>query len=201
MTDWGSAVIRVGDGRGFVIEGEQKTRYVITAAHCLPHLPPCCSFSYLEERTYQKLLALRGGERTVWAECLFADPVSDIAVLGEPDNQELSEQCDAYRELTQSVVTPLPVAEPGKEAWLLSLEGGVWFRCGVRSPSRRWLMFADLAGEFAGMSGSPVVSADGAAIGVACLGGEDGAGNPTAWQGPNPSLVGNLPGWLLAELA
>jgi hypothetical protein len=47
-----------------------------------------------------------------------------------------------------------------------------------------------------GMSGSPIVSAEGAAIGVACQGAEDGAGNQTG-PAPNPSLLGNLPGWLL----
>jgi hypothetical protein len=48
-----------------------------------------------------------------------------------------------------------------------------------------------------GMSGSPIISAEGAAIGVACLGAEDGAGNQAECSGPNPSLLGNLPGWLL----
>src|SRR5215831_360804 len=44
------AVLRVGDGRGFVVAGaDESYRYVITAAHCLPWLPPCMSFSKLEE--------------------------------------------------------------------------------------------------------------------------------------------------------
>jgi hypothetical protein len=34
-----SGVITVGHGRGFVIEGAGE-RLVITAAHCLPSLPP-----------------------------------------------------------------------------------------------------------------------------------------------------------------
>jgi hypothetical protein len=56
-------------------------------------------------------------------------------------------------------------------------------------------MLTDMAGEFAsGMSGSPIVSTEGAAIGVACLGGSDALG-----QGPQPSLVRNLPGWLLTR--
>ena len=41
------------------------------------------------ERTYQRLLGELSGEPTVWAERLFADPISDVAVLGPPDNQEL----------------------------------------------------------------------------------------------------------------
>jgi hypothetical protein len=44
------AVVRVRDGRGFVVEGE-RSRLVITAAHCLPQFPPCAGFSHLEERT------------------------------------------------------------------------------------------------------------------------------------------------------
>ena len=27
----------------------------------------------------------------MWATCLFADPIADIAVLGQPDNQALSD--------------------------------------------------------------------------------------------------------------
>ncbi len=79
------AVIQVGDGRGFIVEpvasdpGPINRRVVVTGAHCLPHLPPAHTFSYLEEKTYQKLLGLLDQEPTVWAEFLFVDPVADIA--------------------------------------------------------------------------------------------------------------------------
>jgi hypothetical protein len=75
------SVITVGAGRGFVIEGERH-RLVITAAHCLPFFPPCASISHREERTYEALLGPLGDQPTVWTECLFADPIGDIAVLG-----------------------------------------------------------------------------------------------------------------------
>jgi len=42
---------------------------------------------YVEETTYKRLLGPLGGKRTVWAECRFVDPIADIAVLGQPDNQ------------------------------------------------------------------------------------------------------------------
>jgi hypothetical protein len=29
-----------------------EDRYIITAGHCLPRLPPCHAASYTEERTY-----------------------------------------------------------------------------------------------------------------------------------------------------
>jgi hypothetical protein len=85
-----TSIIRVGKGRGFVVEdAERFARFgfrgdclVVTAAHCLPFFPPCHSCSYLHERTYKALLGPLGQKPTVWAECLFADPIGDIAVLG-----------------------------------------------------------------------------------------------------------------------
>src|SRR5258706_6947302 len=89
-----SAVITAGGGRGFIVRG-QFDRYIITAAHCLPHLPPSMSFSDLMERTYRDLLAPLGGEPKVWAECLFVDPIADIALLGPPNDQELNNHYEA----------------------------------------------------------------------------------------------------------
>src|SRR5438270_14083641 len=93
-----ASIIRVGDGRGFVIE-RRADRLIVTAAHCLPSFPPCMSFSDLHDRTYQGLLAPIGDEPLVWTECLFVDPIGDIALLGPPDAQELSDQWDPYNKL------------------------------------------------------------------------------------------------------
>jgi hypothetical protein len=76
--DWTKAVIKVGDGRGVVVATGHE-RFVITAAHCLPFFPPCMSFSGVEERTYPRLLGPIAGERTVRAECVFVDPIADVA--------------------------------------------------------------------------------------------------------------------------
>jgi hypothetical protein len=201
-----NAVLTVGDGRGFVITHKRhigryvvSERCVITAAHCLPGLPVIHGEPGWGnwDTTYQKLLAPLGGKPAVWAECKFVEPVSDLAVLGQPDNQALSEPAEAYDELMESV-TPLEIAIPGKEGWLLSLDG-IWFRCTV-SFSGPALALTNMEGLFtAGMSGSPIVSPEGAAVGVACRGGESG-GRHSEIIGPQPSLAGNLPGWLLAEL-
>jgi hypothetical protein len=123
-----SAVMRVGGGRGFVVEGK-RDRLVITAAHCLPHLPPAMSFSYAEERTYQGLLGEIGEAAVVWAECLFVDPIADIAVLGSPDDQELSDEAQNYSSLME-LLSPMVIADPRPKAsaWLLNLRGE-WFRC------------------------------------------------------------------------
>jgi hypothetical protein len=82
-------------------------RLVVTAAHCLPHFPPCHGASYLEERTYGKLLGPLGDKPTVWAECLCADPIADIAVLGSPDNQALFDGAGALGYFAQ----PTPEAQ------------------------------------------------------------------------------------------
>ena len=111
---------------------------------------------------------------------------------GAVGKDTVSDQADAYDELVDPV-TPLRIGKPSEEGWLLGLDG-VWFRCSVQAAGPYGaLMLTDMAGEvIGGMSGSPIVSAEGAASGVACLGGSANLG-----QGPQPSLVRKLPGWLL----
>jgi hypothetical protein len=159
----------------------------------------------------------------VWCQCVFVDPIADIAVLCAPDNQDLAEQAKAYEALVYEAVTPFTIAEPpskpipeevidvGEEeamrecgAFLLSLEGE-WFPCRVRHYSNEPLMIHDAArGIMGGMSGSPIITEDGKAIGIVCIGTclgiivvrpED---DPTEGA-PNPRLMGNLPGWFLVE--
>jgi hypothetical protein len=184
---------------------EPERLCVITASHCLPHLPPPRPASRLEERTYDKLLGRIGDSLTVWAECLFVDPVADIAVLGEPDSQELYAENEAYCELMPDI--PLAVADTPQdykpimvktfdgawieakhhheslttEAWLLSLDGK-WFACEVehRPDGPLWIPNASepIVG---GMSGSPILSKAGAAIGVVSTSvnsGREGGPNP-----------------------
>jgi hypothetical protein len=68
-----NGVVRVGDGRGFVMErrvyfdfgdgnGHRKLRskVVVTASHCLPHAPQTISGADYQLATYAKLLAPLG---------------------------------------------------------------------------------------------------------------------------------------------
>jgi hypothetical protein len=153
-----SAIVTVGLGRGFVVRDERDPlmpRLVITAAHCLPFFPPCASASSTQERTYDGLLGRLGDKPTVWAECLFADPIGDIAVLGPPDNQDCSEQAKQYNELMK-VAAPLPTADAASScrAWLPSLKGEwfQWYAEHSGGPLR--LVDADDSTIAPGMSGS-----------------------------------------------
>lgn len=199
--------------RNFPFTGRE--RLVVTAAHCLPRQPPAHAASYLHERTYENLLGALGEKPHVWAECLFADPVADIAVLGEPDNQELDEEADTYEELTEAAGAlpigaapektisslPDPDADPDVfgdmvrklgepvtiPAWVLSLDQE-WLAIAVRYWCGPLIVVSDSAVVVGGMSGSPIVDAAGFAIGALSTG-----------NGPNPRLTYDLPGWLLAR--
>src|SRR6516162_457012 len=92
-----TGVMTAGSGRGFVVEGAGE-RLVITAAHCLPFLPPAQSFFGPKERTYGPLLASLGDAPRACAVCRFVDPIADIAVLGSPDNPH----ADEYKALMET---------------------------------------------------------------------------------------------------
>jgi hypothetical protein len=73
---------------------------VVTGAHCLPRLPEPCSARFTEEVTYQRILGgLLDREPIVSAECLFVDPIADIAVIGKPDYELFGEEAQRYQEL------------------------------------------------------------------------------------------------------
>lgn len=206
-------VVKVGDGRGFVFNYRQtlpphpgwkrfrELRLVITAAHCLPKLPPAHRSSYLEERTYKDLLgALKDQEGKIYAECLFADPVGDVAVLGSPDDQELSDQAAAY----DTFVEGRPALRIGEArrgtGWVLSLDGK-WVRTTVDRPVMSF-SGTSLTVEWvkAGMSGSPILNDVGRAIGLLAVGSETvGFGGERIEEEASgqPILSQCLPGWML----
>lgn len=198
-SDWLRGVVAVAQGRGFVITAGGE-RYVVTAAHCLPALPPCASFTPPAEKTYPELLGPLGGNPVVPAACVFADPVADLALLGAPDPEELPEQSGAYRDLVQAA-DPLPVgaiasgARAASGVFLLTLDGR-WFSATVSSQGLG-LWIANAAEPIRGGSGSPIVTPEGIALGVLCT--ASSAEDYTS-GGPNPTLAAHLPGWMLHAL-
>ena len=192
------AVIQISTGgRGFIVGARE--RFVVTASHCLPRLPAPDPGAYLAQRTFQALLGPLGAACEVWAECVYVDPVADLAVLAAPDAQHFASEAKNYAllvaERTALRIAALPLTRDGKTptteaaAWegpgrLLSLDGQ-WFECRLRA-TRRSLWIGDKAQAFSGgMSGSPIADADGAALGVLCT------------TAANPILAQHLPRWLL----
>jgi hypothetical protein len=180
-------VVRVDGGRGFIVVHRVKVqtgprgrkfvsvsenRLVVTAAHCLPHLPQTHAPSSYIDRTYEDLLtSLNGNEKNVWAECLFADPVADIAVLGCPEEQELDEQASAYDSLTKGV-SFLSIGKPKSGlGWVRSLDNR-WIRSKLEVFSGLYGVTLSIYPPEPGMSGSPILNDIGQAIGVVSIGTE-----------------------------
>lgn len=192
------SILRVGmgdsRGRGFVVEGAGHKRYVITAAHCLERLPPAHAASDLADRIYPAILGQLGEEPVVSAECLFVDPISDLAVLGEPDHQCAPDEWSNYQEFIKTVGV-IPIADThGKASAKVLTLNGAWADCRITASSGPiWLH--DVTTE-SGMSGSPILNANLSAIGVLVVGRDS---DLRMGSGPQPRLMRNLPGWLLAE--
>jgi Trypsin-like peptidase domain len=208
------AVVQIGrhGGRGFIIVVGER-RYVVTAAHCVfDKLPVPHSARDSNEVTYRNLIGPLGGRRRVSAECVFLDPIADIAVFGTPDAQERYEEAQAYEALTGEAALKIgklsrrprtiagAITPPGfaaSEARMLSLDGE-WFACRVMSQGGG--LWFDQAKQpvIGGMSGSPIVLPDGAAaVGVVCVSESGHSSGRTG--GPNPMLAAHLPGWLLEQ--
>ena len=193
------AVLRVGDGRGFVVDSGNSIglpeRIVITAAHCLPSLLPYFSAVASYEYTFPNLLGPLDASPTVWAECMFADPRADIAVLAQPDNQALFEQAKAYDRLMRDTAA-VPVADvPEGTGYVLTLDGK--WKQGRLERFGYMLGFAPERYIAPGMSGSPIVSAAGAAIGLISTSSKGAFDGLAPFH---PVLLDCLPAWLTKQL-
>jgi hypothetical protein len=194
-----AAFVTVGTGRGFVIETVHE-RLVLTTAQCLPHLSHRASGSDFRECTFFDLLGPLGGDVTVSTECLFVDPIADVAVLGEP-KRLLDAERDAYKALVESSRTlEIGVMTGPTGAWLLTVEGQ-WEPCRIQtSPSGRSLTVVGAdAGLAPGSCGSPILSAEGQALGIVSIG-DNGSGETTLEGQGQPLLASVLPVWLSDEL-
>jgi hypothetical protein len=150
--------VSLNKGRGFVVENSYGDHRIITAAHCLPEMPDCCCRAEEDVPCYHDLIGPLGQKPSVLAQVEFADPISDIAVLGGWDED--------YEALTEH---PLPISLPSDRefpALVLALDGR-WIDIQVRRDWSGRLWVARAGEKFAGgMSGSPIIALDGTAIGV-----------------------------------
>ena len=201
------AVVRIGDGgRGFILEVAESRRYVVTAAHCLPaeRLPTPHLANSSQELTFPQFIGplAKRAKRTIWGELCVCSLTDDIAAFSEPDGQDFYEQAAEYGEFIDGAAlklgaspptTPLGRIETHTPAWVLSLDG-IWMPCTVCTINGRFLMIRGAEIE-SGMSGSPILNTDGAAIGLVSTSG--GTTTGTHNFSINPILADCLPPWLL----
>jgi len=171
-------------------------RVIVTAAHCLGKLPPAHAMAFAEEKTYNLLGSLDGGTANICAECLFVDPVADIAVLGAPDNQEMYEQAEAYEALVD-VAPALRIGTPRTgQGWILSLDGR-WVPTPMKVHSTLFGVALSTGPTKPGMSGSPILNDEGEAVGVIVIGAGTinirGSVQDDETNGPQPILSRDLP--------
>ena len=194
---WQRAVLRVGDGRGFVVDSHNSNggpeRIVITAAHCLPSFPPCAPAACLEEYTYRDLLGPLDASPAVWAECLFVDPRADVAVLGQSDNQDLDERAEAYNRLMKDMAAFPVAAAPAQgrkngAGYVLTLDGE-WKQGRATLSALR----------------PSVISSPACRVRPSCRGGRSHRRASTGSEGSiavlQPVLLDCLPAWLTKRLA
>lgn len=199
-----SAVVRVGKGRGFLVDSGSRT-LIITAAHCLPRIPEAYSASDVQMRCYPSLVSQVGSSESLPAECIFADPTADIAVLCSPDRGGIDEDFGSLFKNAVTFKIEQSLAEARAEevidAVLLSLEGQ-WTSCKVRCVEQGPLWIEKATdGIWGGMSGSPIVDLSGSAIGVVCTGRSAVEGEESMLEGgPNPHLAVDLPARILRTL-
>jgi hypothetical protein len=198
------AVIRVGGGRGFIARAGEARR-IITAAHCLPfdRLPTPHLSNSARELTFAKIAGrLTAKQLTIWGELSAYSLTDDFAALTEPDGECGEQPYMRYETFTQQAmpigVSPDAVAphfwseHPGSPAWTLSL-AGEWQKCVVYNNGRFLTLDTDAKID-SGMSGSPIINENGAAIGVIST------GNSGVGRNLHPSLSDCLPPWLLRKL-
>jgi hypothetical protein len=180
------AIVQVGHGgRGFIVGA--RDRFVVTAAHCVPieHIPTPDMSNGPEQLTFPNIIGPLGETPTIWCELCAYGLTDDIAAFCEP---EVDDQ-DQYVKFTDAAAFAVgnpPAIGSKTSAFVLSLDGK-WKRCTVNNGGR----FLHISGPDrlieSGMSGSPIVDENGAAIGVVSI-------------GSGPSLIDCLPAWLLRKL-
>ena len=147
---------------------------------------PPLRMSGTEEAIFENWVGPLDGERSIWVECSFADPIADVALLREPDHQLIAEQCLQFRKFA-SKIEPLQFGlDKPSSVWVLELSGEWREASGISVDGNS--IWGDPRGDFTfegGMSGSPILDGAGKAVGF------------VSTDGSCPRLPHTLPRWFL----
>jgi hypothetical protein len=185
--------IRKGDdrGRGVLVPGQS----VVTAAHCVNF--DTVGRIGLGEPSIHEIETRHG--TLLRGQVLAVEPVSDSAGLGPPEDDQLfSRDCAAFAawcEATPPVplgVEDFPLRTPVNV--YVYTHTGLWLQGSAHQDGQDAHMLAiEIAGIEGGTSGSPIVTAEGALIGIVSY--FDAADRGLA---PRPHLT--LPVWFVRKL-
>jgi hypothetical protein len=184
---------------------------VVTAAHCLPRWPP--QPSSFEERTYFDFVgSIEEVNHEIAVECLFADPISDVAILAAPDSQRLHDECTAFEQFVSDRPAFSIESErtgPGQSSlfgpdpatdYALTLQND--WRGGspcvppfIRDKRTVMLSHDSIVG---GMSGSPLISETGHVLSLVSISELNDRGPTDSSQ---PYLAYCLPRWAIAAFS
>ena len=202
------------NGLGVLVTGPDDglafNKWIITAAHCIHH---DSEGGMVLGDYYLEKVRITDAEFTV--RPLAVEPVSDIAIVGAPDNQEFGNEADAFLAICDGI-EPVPVCQreykfgekfpvhvwTHKGTWITG-EATSW------SPQALWMIDPDQGIE-SGTSGGPIINDDGELVGIVSNASdviedgitEDGLssyeGYITSGTFPYPALA--LPTWACREL-
>jgi S1-C subfamily serine protease len=179
-------------GRGFVVPGS----YIVTAAHCVPWSVE--GLMALDDYFLVKIITADGIRLT--GQVVAVEPVSDIAVIGSPDNQTFIEEAEAFDKFVASV-KGLPLcsdefASCQKVLVHILTHSGEW----LSGHSSQWgdnapTLYVETDPTIpAGTSGSAIVNDCGAVVGVVSNSSE--SEGTTAGCGTCARPCQSLPVWL-----
>jgi len=207
------ACVTVGSGdvkgRG-VLVGAQL---VLTAAHNIVY--------YLDETAPRPLasapVGLATGDHVVipietshgllHVAPLAIEPVQDIAVLGALDNQVFWDEVEAYEAWCEAVA-PIPLCYEDLPLWqpvpvAVYTHRDTWLEgtAELGRPDARWTIVTMPDGIEGGTSGSPIVTVQGAIMGIVSqFGGSEPDALTKGRQGPAPRPHLTLPAWVLRQI-
>jgi S1-C subfamily serine protease len=180
------------DGQGVLIPGG----FILTATHCINWSGK--GEMVLNDNTFLTSITTKSGQRLLVSP-VAADPLSDIAVLGAPDNQEFSDEADTFEEWCEKT-EPVPVSmtvprvRRPQPIGILSHTGdwieGTLARFSNNGGSATIKTTADRI--LGGTSGGPVVDHQGRLLGVVSNGSE---------MGSVPLVCLALPHWVLMQVS
>lgn len=156
-------------GQGVLVSGG----FVLTASHCLldPNdecKPLRCDHALLNEPIVIEIKTKSAERFKVMP--LFVDAISDVAVLGAPDDPDLFEESRLFQQLCNSVV-PAQISrrimDPGEtcKAWIHTHDQG-WVEAEATADLNGFMMFTTKKQIASNTSGGPIVDEDGKILGV-----------------------------------